>query len=195
MVVLRKIEFVLYLISPCITDLVITQNLIDLFDEKLELTMVPLWWMLLYFSLTFRWKLCKHWVIDLYDSLVAKRYQGLQAILIKGFVENLWADWNGPISSSLGYLQQPAFRRNEDDVENQGRTTPGRGTPGRITPSSAVSRKSATINKRPISPVITSQVRPATTLYPCQQCSFLHFEESGVFDVKSFILHQLQENP
>ena len=99
------------------------------------------------------------------------------------------------MSSSLGYLQQPAFRRNEDDIENQGRTTSGRGTPGRITPSSAASRKSATINKRPISPVITSRVRQATTLYPCQQCSFLHFEESGVFDVKSFILPQLQENP
>ena len=50
-----------------------------------------------------------------------------------------------PMSSSVGYLQQPAFRRNEDDIENQGRTTLGRGTPGRITPSSAVSQKSATI--------------------------------------------------
>ena len=100
------------------------------------------------------------------------------------------------MSSSVGYLQQTAFRRNEDDIENQGRTTPGRGTPGRITPTSAASRKSATINKRSISPVITSRVRQATTLYPCQQCSFLHFEESGVFfDVKSFILPQLRENP
>ena len=51
---LRKIEFVLQLITPCITDLVKTQNLIDLFDEQLELTMVPLWLMLLYLSLIFR---------------------------------------------------------------------------------------------------------------------------------------------